>query len=254
MISPRNPDEVVVAGATGVWRSIDAGDSWAGLNEGLPNLPAARILLTGTDDSVHILSGGSELAWNQGERFAWRATSNSMQAKESQLKSAASATLGVQVTSIAAGGELLYAGSAEGGFFVSRDSGSTWAASGVVAGAGGVNRIAADPKDAMSAVASTQSGSRARVLRTTTGGVFWEDLTGNLPAGAAVRGVAFDRASNAIYAATDRGLYFAYAESSAVNWSLLRAGSLTDVALDSTANQVYVAAEESGIFAALSAT
>ena len=42
----------------------------------------------------------------------------------SQLKSAASATLGVQVTSIAAGGELLYAGSAEVGFFVSRDSGN----------------------------------------------------------------------------------------------------------------------------------
>ena len=68
----------------------------------------------------------------------------------------------------------------------------------------------------MSAVAIYAIASAGRVLRTNTGGVFWEDLTGNLPAAAAVRGVAFDRASNAVYAARIAALYFAYADSGAV--------------------------------------
>ena len=46
-----------------------------------------------------------------------------------------------------------------------------------------------DSRESNTAVASTQSGGRAKFLRTTTAGVFWEDLTGNLPAAARVRGV-----------------------------------------------------------------
>ena len=43
-VSPRDPDDVIVCGSTGVWRSLDGGISWVGLNQGLPNLPVRRIL------------------------------------------------------------------------------------------------------------------------------------------------------------------------------------------------------------------
>src|SRR5205823_4512361 len=45
-VSPVNPDQIAVANDFGVWRSMDGGQSWAGLNEFLPNLSVKRILST----------------------------------------------------------------------------------------------------------------------------------------------------------------------------------------------------------------
>src|SRR5207247_4209610 len=45
-VSPANPDQIVVANDFGVWRSMDGGLSWAGLNQFLPNLTVRRILST----------------------------------------------------------------------------------------------------------------------------------------------------------------------------------------------------------------
>jgi photosystem II stability/assembly factor-like uncharacterized protein len=45
-VSPSNQDQIVVANDFGVWRSMDGGLSWSGLNELLPNLPVKRILAT----------------------------------------------------------------------------------------------------------------------------------------------------------------------------------------------------------------
>ncbi len=39
VIAPGNSDEIVTAGAAGVFRSVDGGRSWSALNQGLPNLP-----------------------------------------------------------------------------------------------------------------------------------------------------------------------------------------------------------------------
>jgi uncharacterized protein (TIGR03437 family) len=123
--------------------------------------------------------------------------------------------------------------------------------SGLIAGAGRVDRIRIDGEDANAAVAITQSRATGRILRTTTAGVFWEDLTGNLPVGVAVNGIVMDRTSTAIYIATARGVYVTYADTSAGSWTLLRAGSATDVALDSAGNQLFIAWDGAGIFAAL---
>ncbi|HMC59192.1 MAG TPA: hypothetical protein VKJ01_08380, partial [Candidatus Solibacter sp.] len=45
-VSPVNTDQLVVANDYGVWRSMDGGMSWAGLNQSLPNLPVRRIVST----------------------------------------------------------------------------------------------------------------------------------------------------------------------------------------------------------------
>ena len=42
--SPLDPEEVTVASDDGVWRSLDGGLSWTGLNQFLPNLPAAHLM------------------------------------------------------------------------------------------------------------------------------------------------------------------------------------------------------------------
>ena len=251
-VSPRNPEEVVVGGSNGLWRSMDGGESWSGLNDGFPNLPVQRILTPpGDGRAIHIVAGTKEFSWMAGERLAWRVPDDSLLAREEQIRASASAALDIVVTAVAASGDVIYAGTAEGSLFFSRDRGVNWGASGLVAGAGSIERIRIDSKDANTAVAVSLSRGRARVLRTNTSGVFWEDLSGNLPATALVRGVALDRASNAIYAATDRGVFFGYTDSGVPAWSLVRSGPAWDVALDVDGNQLYAAFEDSGVFGAL---
>lgn len=252
VVSPRDADEVVVAGTQGLWRSVDGGESWTGLNDGFPNLPVERILATsGGDQDFRIAAGGHELSWPSGEKIAWRVPGESMLARENILVERAAASIGGAVSAVAASGEMVYAGTADGRLYFSRDRGTNWGASGMVAGAGRVTRIRIDLQDPNVAVAVTDSRTRGRVLRTNTAGVFWEDLSSNLPAGSVARGVAFDRSSNAIYAATDRGAYFAYTDSGVPAWDRIRAGVATDVILDGAGNQIYVAFEDSGVFGTL---
>src|SRR5947209_6177585 len=72
--SPRDPDEITVAAGTGVWRSMDAGASWTGLNQFLPNLPEFRILSTpaGTRGiRISLTAAARDLEWRPGEKNAW---------------------------------------------------------------------------------------------------------------------------------------------------------------------------------------
>ena len=43
-ISPANPQEISAANQFGVWRSLDGGLSWQGLNEDLPNLMVRKLM------------------------------------------------------------------------------------------------------------------------------------------------------------------------------------------------------------------
>ena len=250
-VSPRNPDEVVVAGANGVWRSMDGGDSWTGLNDALPALPVSRIL-SASDEGLRIVSNGTEVHWAAGERTAWRPASESTLAREEALADSVSATLNVPVSAVAALNRTRYAGTPEGRLYFSNDGGTNWGTSGVITAAGKVDRIFISAEDPNTALAITQSRNRGRVLRTNTGGVFWEDLSSNLPTGVTVRGAAMDRTSSAVYVATERGVYFAYTDAGGPPaWIQLRSGSVSDVALDVSGNQLFVAMEDMGLFAAL---
>src|SRR6202041_578904 len=69
-VSPSNEDEITVGGSAGVFRSLDGGKSWSGLNQTLPNLTATRILsLPAADRGVRVaLSDGSAVAWEPGQK------------------------------------------------------------------------------------------------------------------------------------------------------------------------------------------
>ncbi len=57
------------------------------------------------------------------------------------------------------------------------------------------------------------------------GGGFWDDITANLPDAAAAHGVTADRASGAIYVATDAGIFFTATDLGSAgrptNWTLV---------------------------------
>src|SRR5579885_2347233 len=267
-ISPRDPDEIVVAAGTGVWRSADGGLSWSGLNQGLPNLPVRRILDTPKNSHGVVIEveeqwGPAVMEWLPGEKQAWRPSAEAPEARESELRRTLSAALGAPITAVAEAGDYLYAGSADGRLWASNDRGKSWRANPdpVVTPVRRIIVDARDPRVALAALgsrpAAAPAGARApHVLRTVNGGAFWDDLTANLP-DSGVWGIAADRASGTIYAATDRGLLMTVSDlnnpAPPNPWFStgggLPAANVVDVRLDAGGNQLYVALDGYGIYA-----
>ena len=73
-VSPSDPQEISVANSAGVWRSLDGGLSWAGLNDDLPNLPVRRL----TGRRAAVLADGSTIEVNAG---VWIASGSSLPMK-----------------------------------------------------------------------------------------------------------------------------------------------------------------------------
>jgi uncharacterized protein (TIGR03437 family) len=254
-VSPSDPDQIAVGNDFGVWRSMDGGLSWSGLNEYLPNLSTSRILATptGTEGAEILVKplGVMELAPGAG---AWRPSPDAQATAEYDAMRRISATLGAPVTALASSGQTVYAGAADGRIWVSLDNGRTWASSRTGTN-GPVERIFADPSEPRVAVVAI-GGSGAHVLRTTNSGGFWDDLTSNLP-DAPAHGVAAERSSGAIYVATDKGVFYATADlenagPTSVTWSPLGglpAAAAADVKLDANGYQLYVALDGYGVYA-----
>ena len=261
-VSPLDSEEVVAANENGVWRSLDGGASWSGLNETLPNLPARRIaaLPQGTDGLKVVAGALGVLEWAPGEKQAWRRVQDAAAAQDAGTRSALSQTLGVEVTAVATAGDYSYAGSADGRLWVSADKGRTWTSTSP-AGRGPVEAIFADarePRQALAALGANPRGVAGQhVLRTMNAGQFWDDLTADLPETAA-HGITADRPSGTIYVATSRGVYTTHADLSAAvpatPWTPLAGLPPTpalDVKLDSGGDQLFVAVQGYGVYAAL---
>jgi uncharacterized protein (TIGR03437 family) len=272
-VSPLDPDDVVVASGTGVWRSLDGGNSWTGLNQFLPNLPAVRLLgLPGGTRGVRLeLAGGAgEVEWAPGEKSAWKPLAPADVEREQNLKGALSQVLKDSVTAIAAAEDYIYAGDSEGRLQVSADAGVSWGATfhggeqGKAGDQGPVEAIWVDADDPRVAIAvlgarsavAAGSAKPEYVLRTMNGGSFWDDITANLPENAAAHGVAADRGSGAIYVATDAGLFYTATDLGSAGrptvWSLLSghlpAAAVTDVKLDGGANQLFAVLAGYGVY------
>ena len=264
-VSPSDDDEIAVAGSAGVFRSMDGGKTWSGLNQSLPNLPARRLLsLPSGDQGVRLgLADMSAVAWQPGQKIAWTPADNSDYAAELRSRGMLSAGRGQEVTALAASGTYIYTGMADGALMVSADSGATWR-NFPVPGAGSVERFWIDPADPRIALAvfgarasDNPAVPAAHVARTENGGVFWDDLTSNLP-DAAATGVTADAATGAIYAATANGVFMTYMDLAALGpaprWSAipgLPAAPVADVRLDDQGHQLWAATEGYGVYSML---
>ena len=269
-VSPKDSDELVVASGTGVWRSLDAGLSWTGLNQFLPNLPGARVLgvPTGPQGIRLALKFGEtiEVEWAPGEKTAWRQLDAADVRRESAVKTALSQVLKRSITAVATSGSLVYAGDSEGRLFATSDQGNNWSRFGL----GDLGQVEAfwvdarDPRIAVAAIGARANPSpnqpkAAHVFRTMNGGIFWDDITANLPDTAAAHGVVADRASGTIYVATDAGVFFSNTDLASAGrpspWTSvsdgLSAAAAMDVALDAGGNQLYVLLDGYGVYATM---
>jgi uncharacterized protein (TIGR03437 family) len=271
VMDPGNPDDVLVAGDSGVFRSVDGGKSWNGLNDALPNLPVRRLWdLPVGDQGVRVeLLHETAVAWPPGEKSAWAPADSSDITAESQRREALSALYEMDVTAIAVSGNYIYTGMQDGEIRVSSDAGLSWqtySLNGAGApGAGRVERFWVNPQDprvALVALGDSPQGvlrtnRPAHILHTVNAGAFWDDFTANLP-DVAAHGIAADAASGAIYAATDAGVFLAYADLSALGsaqpWAALAglpAAAIMDVKLDAQGNQLWAAVDGYGVYSTL---
>lgn len=258
VVSPQDPDNLIVANDFGIWRSLDGGLSWCGLNQFLPNLPVERILSTPQGGrGVRIYAGRLGALELRSASPLWQAVEDSTMTREQQLERQLSAALGADITAVTSTGEVVYAGAADGRIWASLDSGRTWRPNSPATG-GRVERLFVDSAEPRVALAAL-SGPGAHVLRTTNTGGFWDDLGGGLAVSAAYS-VTAERSAGAVYAATDKGVFYAHADLESpgnpqVSWVLLSAnlpaGAARDVRLDPAGNQLYAAMEGYGIFAAM---
>ena len=254
-ISPADSDQVVVANDYGIWRSVDGGLSWSGLNQWLPALHVRRILSTpdGAAGARILVDGYGPLEWQPADTGGWMPLGTGAIAADMQTRQAYAASVRAEVISFGAAADTVYAGTSDGNVFVSFDRGRSFRKSNGAAFGGPVESIFVDPAEPSRALIAV-AGAGARILRTTNGGNFWDDLSANLPPGAAY-GVTADRAAGAVYAATDAGIFYAHADlenptRTAPEWISLRAdGRGRDVKLDPTGNQLYIALDGYGVFA-----
>jgi uncharacterized protein (TIGR03437 family) len=206
--------------------------------------------------------------WQPGEREAWRPTYNAKAASELSYRQLLGETRGVAVTAVAFSQTYVYTGMADGRIIVSADSGLDWQPETRAGQSGAVTAFYLDPANPRLALAVFASpaptaegnpvGIPPRVLHTIDGGLSWDDISANLP-GVTIRGVTADSAGNAIYIATDQGVYFARTNLNVLSvatssWELLKGlppVAATDVQLDSSAIQLWVALEGYGMYQTL---
>ncbi|MBS1830744.1 MAG: hypothetical protein JST93_35930 [Acidobacteria bacterium] len=261
--SPRDADELTVSSQFGIWRSLDGGATWSGLNEGLPNFPATRLLAVPNGlrparaalplaDNIEM-----EVEWLPGERSLWREAEPAQTTEERVLRASIGLRHNVNIVAVATSANWIYAGSADGRLFTSSDRGQNWTVANMRSD-GAVRSIFVNPKDPRVAVLAL-SGSGQRVMRTYTGGRDWFDATGTLPQGP-VYAVTADPASNALYAATATGVYYATADLSnlvptgawqKISESLPSGAPALDIRLDENGNQLFVLVAEHGLFATM---
>jgi uncharacterized protein (TIGR03437 family) len=258
-VSPVDPNQLVVSNDFGVWRTMDGGATWSGLNLSLPNLPVRRILSTpsgvaGTriqvdnwPQAMELPPGGS--LWVPGK-------SADLQVDEIR-KESLSAALGATITAVAVTGETLYAGANDGRLWYSTDGGATFQLSSPPPGVlGSVERIFVDASQPRVALAAL-SGAGPHILRTFNGGGFWDAMDADLP-NAPAHSVTADVSSGAVYAATSAGVFWTQVDllsaGSPQHWTSLTAGlpaaPAYDVRLDPSAVQLYIALDGYGVYAA----
>jgi uncharacterized protein (TIGR03437 family) len=197
-VSPSNAQEISAGNQFGVWRSLDGGISWSGLNEELPNLLVRRLL----GRRAVMLADGSALSVKAGVWISAAGANATGLNPEAELIARFGGAAHAVLSAAAGAGSLAYAGTTDGRLLASRDDGATWIEAPRVTGVSRIDRIWQDSE--RPEVALAVGGNK--LLRTINGGQFWDDVTGALP-DTQIHGVTADRSADMVYVATDRGVF-----------------------------------------------
>lgn len=257
-VSSNNPDDLLLATQFGLWRSIDGGLSWASAHDQLPNLPVVKLLTLPTSGQPLrvLLEPYGEAVWQHNPQPAWVLSDPLVTSEHKQLAEQVARVIGSPLARVGLARTHVYAVTTTGVLLISSDGGSTWRESTPVDTAA-IKDLFVHPSQPNLALAIIATPTRSRLFRTTNAGVFWDDLTANLPP-APINAVTADLTTGAVYVATDQGLYLSFqqlqAPGPAARWLPLTGlpeAPVVDVALDEPANRLFVAVRGHGIFVTL---
>lgn len=287
-ISPADPEFIVVGNSMGLWKSHDAGETWASLNGSLPNFPRVRFrsAVSGTTPTPESPRFGALGLVRTAGGPVWRASQVRPRAglvpeprqvealgtplappgyevsrrvwKDGRpISGDLTACAGEQhacaqhaITAFASNGRL-WAGTSNGRLWVSDEDGAAWMPSWTVPDGEGITRLWADPGTSTTGLAL----AGGRVLRSTDGGNSWLDISGNLPESAWTSVQGHPEGSTA-YVAGPAGIYFVHVDlrrpSPTGTWTRvagdLPAGEIADLVVEPLRGRLYVAMPGHGIF------
>ena len=239
--TPANSQEVVAANRFGVWRSLDGGLSWSSLNNDLPNLAVRKLI----DAKTTRLADGIVAEAQAG---LW--TPATASDPETALRARFGAAIRGDISAAAASGTTGYAGTGDGRLLASHDNGATWNTAPAIASER-ITRIWVDSDRSDTALAA----AGAHLYRTVNGGLFWDEVTGDLSS-SSIHGITADRSAGVVYVATDGGVFYGQislndAGATATAWKAiardLPAAPVWDVRLNSD-DTLSVALDGYGVF------
>ncbi len=191
-LDPDYPTRIYAKTYSGLWRSDDAGENWAGILDDSEDIRGIRFIAVDPEDSSHIFTGQSQIITSQTGSYPYEIKWDMREALGDAVNEEA-AVRGVPTMVYAPSDpQRMYAGYSqelcksahepgcmndnpfEGpGLIVSRDGGETWD----VSAGSGLNRkdirdVAVDPQNADIVYVSTENG----VLRTINAGDTWTEL------------------------------------------------------------------------------
>jgi photosystem II stability/assembly factor-like uncharacterized protein len=216
-----------VFSTSGVFKSVDGGETWTPVNTGLGNLTVLSVAVSATTSSSAAASSTAFAGTSGGGVFVttdagatWRALAGSPST--------------VNTVVLDAFGPTVYAGSTAG-FFRSPDGGKSWGASNVAFSTFTVNGLVMDPSSSeiLYAGVGRPGTSGGGVYKTTNAGGTWTQANNGLP-DRAVQALVIDTGFPAtIYAGTNGAGVFR-SRDAAVTWEPASAG-LTSTVIQSLA-------------------
>ncbi|MCC6262294.1 MAG: hypothetical protein IT169_01860 [Bryobacterales bacterium] len=174
-LNPLDPEDLLVAGDLGIWRSRDSGLTWFHAGEGLPTFSATKILRfpEGARGFIVELRDGRTLEWVPGSVHGWKLL---VPAFEGSAPPAVR-KLGLLVSAWDSTGAQIYVGRTDGALLSSADDGATWRAY-TQPDLKAVRALYVNPDDERMAIAVADSDTGATLLlRTLNGGAFWDNWT-----------------------------------------------------------------------------
>lgn len=246
---PADPERIFVGTQAGLWRSADGGLTWVGLNAALPNFPSGRFVAAGSNAPPVLEAPGVGAAMLPGGSPRWILAAQP-----------ASAAAGPAVDLFAA---FVTEGTvdasplqppADTGLGAAWDRYSALRTPGPLDTAGAVASVWTDPNAPLSAVAVSSGADGPRVFRTVNGGLVWDDLTADLPAGE-IHAVVGSPDGDAVYVGGDAGIFYASvslrAPSPAASWQSVGEdlpAAAHDLYLSGRTGRLYAAVEGFGIY------
>jgi len=234
-----------------VFRSDNAGGSWANKSSGLPTQDT-NYTLAYADQRAFTLDPSNHNRLILGIQSVYESTNN---ADSWHNISGGSLSSGHYVTSVAVAKshpKTVYASTDDGKFFATDDNGATaWQKRST--GLGFIRDIRVDPSNSKHVfIASTVAGGSGAVRVSTDGGKTWKDLSSGIPTNLTGQTLAVDwrTATPKLYVGTSRGVYAS--TNLGGQWSIFGAGlpvsNVEDLQLDTTNNLLVAATYGRGAF------